>query len=71
GFKERTDMNKRFVGICNCYIDIVGGEVDLRELGDMGKEGIREGGGMGLEFNSIGVEDGIGMGDIGMRYWLG
>lgn len=65
-----TDMNKPFIAICNSYIDIVPGHVHLRELADIAKEAIREAGGIPFEFNTIGVDDGIAMGHIGMRYSL-
>ena len=63
-------MNKPFIAICNSYIDIVPGHVHLRELADIAKEAIREAGGIPFEFNTIGVDDGIAMGHIGMRYSL-
>ena len=63
-------MNKPFVAICNSYIDIVPGHVHLRELADIAKEAIREAGAIPFEFNTIGVDDGIAMGHIGMRYSL-
>ena len=69
-FKSPTDMNKPFVAICNSYIDIVPGHVHLRELADIAKEAIREAGAIPFEFNTIGVDDGIAMGHIGMRYSL-
>lgn len=68
--KSSTDMDKPFIAICNSYIDIVPGHVHLRELGDIAKEAIREAGGVPFEFNTIGVDDGIAMGHIGMRYSL-
>lgn len=68
--KHPTDMNKPFVAICNSYIDIVPGHVHLRELADIAKEAIREAGAIPFEFNTIGVDDGIAMGHIGMRYSL-
>ncbi|EGQ3073687.1 dihydroxy-acid dehydratase [Staphylococcus pseudintermedius] len=68
--KSPTDMDKPFIAICNSYIDIVPGHVHLRELGDIAKESIREAGGVPFEFNTIGVDDGIAMGHIGMRYSL-
>ncbi|MDT3895025.1 dihydroxy-acid dehydratase [Staphylococcus arlettae] len=68
--QQPTDMNKPFVAICNSYIDIVPGHVHLRELGDIAKEAIREAGAIPFEFNTIGVDDGIAMGHIGMRYSL-
>ncbi|EIS6373296.1 dihydroxy-acid dehydratase [Staphylococcus pseudintermedius] len=68
--KSPTDMDKPFIAICNSYIDIVPGHVHLRKLGDIAKEAIREAGGVPFEFNTIGVDDGIAMGHIGMRYSL-
>lgn len=68
--KSSGDMNKPFIAICNSYIDIVPGHVHLRELADVAKEAIREAGGIPFEFNTIGVDDGIAMGHIGMRYSL-
>ena len=68
--KNARDMQKPFIAICNSYIDIVPGHVHLRELADIAKEAIREAGGIPFEFNTIGVDDGIAMGHIGMRYSL-
>ena len=68
--KSSKDMKKPFIAICNSYIDIVPGHVHLRELADIAKEAIREAGGVPFEFNTIGVDDGIAMGHIGMRYSL-
>lgn len=68
--RSDNDMRKPFIAICNSYIDIVPGHVHLRELADVAKEAIREAGGIPFEFNTIGVDDGIAMGHIGMRYSL-
>lgn len=68
--RSDNDMKKPFIAICNSYIDIVPGHVHLRELADVAKEAIREAGGIPFEFNTIGVDDGIAMGHIGMRYSL-
>lgn len=68
--KNARDMEKPFIAICNSYIDIVPGHVHLRELADVAKKAIREAGGIPFEFNTIGVDDGIAMGHIGMRYSL-
>lgn len=42
----------------------------MQEFGKIVKEAIREAGGVPFEFNTIGVDDGIAMGHIGMRYSL-
>ncbi|WP_029421029.1 dihydroxy-acid dehydratase [Alicyclobacillus macrosporangiidus] len=65
-----SDLSKPFIGVCNSYVDIVPGHVHLQEMGKMVKEAIREAGGIPFEFNTIGVDDGIAMGHIGMRYSL-
>lgn len=69
GVKEE-DMDKPFIGICNSYIDIIPGHTHLNEFAEIAKEAIREAGGVPFEFNTIGVDDGIAMGHIGMRYSL-
>lgn len=68
--KNAEDMQKPFIAICNSYLDIVPGHVHLKELAEVAKEAIREAGGIPFEFNTIGVDDGIAMGHIGMRYSL-
>lgn len=69
GVKEE-DFDKPFIAVCNSYIDIIPGHVHLQEFGQIVKEAIREAGGVPFEFNTIGVDDGIAMGHIGMRYSL-
>lgn len=65
-----TDLAKPFIGVCNSYVDIVPGHVHLNKFAEVVKEAIREAGGIPFEFNTIGVDDGIAMGHIGMRYSL-
>lgn len=64
------DMKKPFIAICNSYVEIIPGHVHLRELADVAKQAIRDAGGIPFEFNTIGVDDGIAMGHLGMRYSL-
>ncbi|MBX4372928.1 dihydroxy-acid dehydratase, partial [Mycobacterium tuberculosis] len=59
-----------FIGVCNSYVDIIPGHMHLNKVGEWVKEAIREAGGIPFEFNTIGVDDGIAMGHIGMRYSL-
>jgi len=68
--KSDDDFKKPFIGICNSYIDLIPGHVHLQEFGKVVKEAVREAGGVPFEFNTIGVDDGIAMGHIGMRYSL-
>ncbi|RPH90175.1 MAG: dihydroxy-acid dehydratase [Calditrichaeota bacterium] len=69
GLKDE-DFAKPFIGIANSYIDLIPGHVHLQEFGRKVKEVIRQAGGVPFEFNTIGVDDGIAMGHIGMRYSL-
>lgn len=69
GVKEE-DFDKPFIAVVNSYIDIVPGHVHLQEFGKIVKDAIREAGGVPFEMNTIGVDDGIAMGHIGMRYSL-
>ncbi len=64
------DLQKPFVGIANSYIDIIPGHVHLREFVEPIKEEIRRAGAVPIEFNVIGVDDGIAMGHYGMHYSL-
>jgi dihydroxy-acid dehydratase len=68
--KSDEDFKKPFIGVCNSYIDLIPGHVHLQEFGRIVKEEIRKAGGIPFEFNTIGVDDGIAMGHIGMRYSL-
>ncbi|CRK81989.1 dihydroxy-acid dehydratase [Neobacillus massiliamazoniensis] len=67
---KTSDLDKPFIGVCNSYIDIIPGHRHLNSFGEIVKEAIREAGGIPFEFNTIGVDDGIAMGHIGMRYSL-
>ncbi|MBT9283038.1 dihydroxy-acid dehydratase [Hydrogenibacillus schlegelii] len=70
GVVRPQDLDKPFIGVANSYIDIIPGHVHLREFAAIVKEEIRAAGGIPFEFNTIGVDDGIAMGHIGMRYSL-
>ena len=64
------DMGKPFIAIVNSYVDIVPGHVHLNEFGKIIKDAVRAAGGVPFEFNTIGVDDGIAMGHLGMKYSL-
>ncbi len=64
------DFDKPFIGICNSYVDLIPGHVHLQAFGKVAKDAVRAAGGVPFEFNTIGVDDGIAMGHIGMRYSL-
>jgi dihydroxy-acid dehydratase len=65
-----ADMGKPFIAIVNSYVDVVPGHVHLQEFGRRVKEAVRAAGGVPFEFNTIGVDDGIAMGHLGMKYSL-
>ncbi len=65
-----ADMGKPFIAIVNSYIDIIPGHVHLQAFGQVIKQAVREAGGVPFEFNTIGVDDGIAMGHIGMNFSL-
>src|SRR5436309_9784535 len=70
GVVGEKDFNKPFIAVCNSYVDVVPGHVHLQAFGKFVKEAIRAAGGVPFEFNTIGVDDGIAMGHIGMKYSL-
>ncbi len=69
GLKEE-DFTKPIIAIVNSYTEFVPGHVHLKEIGSMVKNLIQEAGGVGLEFNTIAIDDGIAMGHEGMLYSL-
>ena len=69
GLKDE-DFTRPFVAIVNSYVDVVPGHVHLQGFGKLVKEAVRAAGGVPFEFNTIGVDDGIAMGHMGMKYSL-
>jgi dihydroxy-acid dehydratase len=69
GLKEE-DFDKPIIAIVNSYTRFVPGHVHLREVGEYVKTCIEEAGGVGVEFNTIAIDDGIAMGHDGMLYSL-
>ncbi|HSO11695.1 MAG TPA: dihydroxy-acid dehydratase [Anaerolineales bacterium] len=67
---QDEDFNKPFVAIVNSYVDVVPGHVHLQEFGKLVKDAVRAAGAVPFEFNTIGVDDGIAMGHMGMKYSL-
>jgi dihydroxy-acid dehydratase len=64
------DFDKPIVAIANSFTQFVPGHVHLRDLGRLVAGSIQEAGGVGREFNTIAVDDGIAMGHGGMLYSL-
>jgi dihydroxy-acid dehydratase len=66
----RAEMDKPFIGIINSFSEVVPGHINLRSIADAVKAGVREGGGVPFEVNTIAVCDGIAMNHAGMKYSL-
>ncbi|MEX0842914.1 MAG: dihydroxy-acid dehydratase, partial [Gemmatimonadota bacterium] len=66
GFSD-DDFQRPLIGVANTWTEATPCNAHLRELGERVKEGIREAGGVPLEFNTIVVSDGITMGTEGMK----
>lgn len=64
------DFGKPIVAIANSYTQFVPGHVHLKDLGGLVAESVAAAGGVGREFNTIAVDDGIAMGHGGMLYSL-
>jgi dihydroxy-acid dehydratase len=64
------DFGKPIVAIANSFTQFVPGHVHLKDLGQMVAGEIAAAGGVGREFNTIAVDDGIAMGHDGMLYSL-
>jgi dihydroxy-acid dehydratase len=68
--QSEEDWNKPFIAIANSYIDIIPGHVHLQAFGEVVRQAVRAAGGVPFMFNTIGVDDGIAMGHVGMTYSL-
>ena len=65
-----SDFGKPIVAIANSFTQFVPGHVHLKDMGQLVAGAVAEAGGVGREFNSIAVDDGIAMGHSGMLYSL-
>lgn len=65
------EMARPLIGIVNSHNDIVPGHINLDKIAEAVKAGVRMAGGTPMEFQTIGVCDGIAMNHIGMKYSLG
>ena len=61
------DFDKPLVAVANTWSEVTPCNFHLRDIADKVKAGIREAGGVPLEFNSIVISDGISMGTEGMK----
>ena len=64
------DFDKPIIAVANSFTQFVPGHVHLKDLGQLVIEEIERAGGVGKEFNTIAVDDGIAMGHDGMLYSL-
>jgi dihydroxy-acid dehydratase len=67
---KTSDFGKPIIAIANSFTQFVPGHVHLKDLGQLVAEEIAKAGGIGREFNTIAVDDGIAMGHGGMLYSL-
>lgn len=63
-------IKRPFVGIVNSFNELAPGHVHLQTIARAAKDGVLMGGGVPMEFNTIGVCDGIAMGHDGMHFSL-
>ncbi len=64
------EIGRPMVGIVNSFNEIIPGHVHLNTIARAVKDGVLSAGGTPVEFNTIGVCDGIAMGHMGMKYSL-
>lgn len=61
------ELSRPIIGIANSWNELIPGHMHLDKLAEAVKAGVRVAGGTPLEFNTIGICDGIAMGHEGMR----
>ena len=69
GMKD-DDFDKPIIAVANSFTQFVPGHVHLKDMGQLVIGEIEKAGGVGKEFNTIAVDDGIAMGHDGMLYSL-
>jgi dihydroxy-acid dehydratase len=62
GFGDE-DFHRPLIGVANSWTEVVPGHLHLQQLATWVKEGIREAGGMPVEFNTVAACDGIAQGE--------
>ena len=66
----QSEIDRPLIGVVNSANEIIPGHIHLDKIAEGVKAGIRLSGGTPIEFNTIGVCDGIAMNHAGMRYSL-
>jgi len=64
---SRADIDKPLIGVINSFTEIVPGHIHLPQIAQAVKAGVRSGGGVPFEANTIAVCDGIAMNHPGMK----
>ncbi len=64
------EIGQPFVGVINSYNEAIPGHLNLRQIAEAVKAGVRTAGGTPFEINTIGVCDGLAMNHPGMKYSL-
>jgi len=68
--QSEADFSKPFIAVANSFVQIIPGHAHLDVVGKKVRDAVRAAGGIPFEFNTIGVDDGIAMGHVGMKYSL-
>jgi len=68
--QSEADFDKPFIAVCNSFVQIIPGHAHLDVVGRKVRQAVQAAGGVPFEFNTIGVDDGIAMGHVGMKYSL-
>ena len=66
----RGDADRPLIGVANSFNELIPGHMHLNTIAQQVKYGVYQGGGIPLEFNVIGVCDGLAMNHEGMNYSL-
>ena len=64
------ELRRPIIGIANSFNEIIPGHTHLNQMAAAVKAGVRMAGGTPMEFNTIGICDGIAMNHEGMKYSL-
>lgn len=67
---DKVQMERPLIGVVNSFNEIVPGHIHLNTIARAVKDGVLMAGGTPMEFNTIGVCDGLAMGHEGMKFSL-
>ena len=67
---DRGDAARPLIGIANSFNEVVPGHMHLKKIAEQVKYGVYQAGGIPMEFDVIGVCDGLAMNHEGMNYSL-